>query len=69
MLQLTVLLLFELRDQAFETGVFSADLLSDRLGAVSQVGTNITHERAYLDGPPYYAALEKAPPASFEAAR
>jgi hypothetical protein len=48
MLALTVALDVGLRDQAFETGVFSADLLGRRVGAGLQVGVDITHERPLL---------------------
>jgi hypothetical protein len=41
---LTVLLGFELRNQAFVTCVFGADLLRNRSGAISQVGKDVTHD-------------------------
>jgi hypothetical protein len=51
MLELTVLLRSELRNQAFEAGVFGVDLLGNRAGAVLQVGENVTHERFPLVAP------------------
>ena len=59
MLQLTVLFGSELRNQVFEAGVFGANLLGNRAGAVLQVGENITHDRFPLEAP-HYAALAKS---------
>jgi hypothetical protein len=43
MRELTVLLVLELRHQAFVTCVFGADLLRNRSGAIAQIGKDVTH--------------------------